>query len=168
MIALEGGDAAMALSSATVSSPSDAVSVTYNGAPGIAAVKITAGTGTPAVSASVTLPAPRTPNTTDWTTFGFDNQRTGSNPSETVLGTLAASQGLHLKWSAKIPGATFADTQPLVATNVLVNGVYHDLVIVGDERGGLTAFNAADGSTSQYDAVPTNARWFAASKVTAL
>lgn len=143
-IALASGDAAMALSSATVSSPADAVSVTYSGAPGIAAVTITAGSGS-SVTASVTLPPPKTRNATDWATFGFDNARTGSNPAETVLGTTAASQGLTLKWSAKIPGATFADTQPLVATNVLAHGVYRDLVIVGDERGGLTAFNAADG-----------------------
>jgi outer membrane protein assembly factor BamB len=154
-ISLSTSDRSMTLSSSSFATPADTVTLTYNGA-GTPAVKITAsapgalGGGTPsstlAATASVTLPAPRTPNSTDWTTFGFDAQRTGNNPSEAALGSSAVSHGLGLKWSVKIPGASYADTQPLVVTNVFVNGVYDDLVIVGDERGGLTAFNAVDGS----------------------
>jgi len=79
-----------------------------------------------AVALAGTAPAAHAGAATDVTTFGYDLQRTGRNPQETVInpgnaGTLA------LQWSAAI-GRPLLMTQPLVATGVAAKGGTRDLV----------------------------------------
>ena len=56
--------------------------------------------GTGALGGGVATPARRA---TDWTTFGYDKQRTGFNPGETALGP-GTSVTLRLGWSARLGG----------------------------------------------------------------
>ncbi len=78
----------------------------------------------------------------DWPMNAYDVQRTGYNPNETVIGTTNVS-GLHELWSQNL-GAV-SNTQPALASNVLVNGVPTDLVYVGTEHGDFAAFDASTG-----------------------
>lgn len=146
-ITLSGTDTSGAarLSATTVSSPSDAVNVVYNGAVIPSVTFSAAASGVvPANVRSAVLPPPKTPHTVDWPTFNIDSQRSGFNASEGTLGRTNAA-GLHQLWSFSLD-APFTDTQPTVATNVLVNGIYIDLVFVGDEHAGFYAINAATGA----------------------
>ncbi len=72
----------------------------------------------------------------DWTTYGYNAQRTDFNPNTTAI-TPASIAHLHLAW--QVPG-NGADTQPLVITNV---GSHKAIVIVGE----YTAMSAYDGVT---------------------
>ena len=84
----------------------------------------------------------------DWPTFAFTESRSGENPSETKL-TPANVAGLHKLWSVTIGTdgtAKAADTQPIVAANVSVNGVPTDIVYAGDEHGYFVAVNANTGA----------------------
>src|SRR5256885_8696064 len=78
-----------------------------------------------------------------WTTYGFDLQRTGYNPSETGIGTGNAAH-LHVRWSANLGDVMIA--QPVVAAGVDVpprgGG---DVLYAGTEHGGLYALDAATG-----------------------
>jgi outer membrane protein assembly factor BamB len=80
---------------------------------------------------------------TAWTTFGFDNARSGVNPCETTL-SVSTAPHLHLLWSAKLTSVSIA--QPTYAPGMLVNGVRHDLVFVADEHGMVQALDAATGA----------------------
>lgn len=88
-------------------------------------------------------PSPVLPAYTDWTTFGDDLTRSNYNPNET---TLSASNvaGLHLVWSANL--GALIDAQPLVATNVPINGSPQTVLYVGAENG---IFYALDANTGQ-------------------
>ena len=84
---------------------------------------------------------------TDWTTFGFDAQRTGYNPSETVLGPGNAG-GLKLAWS--LATGDMILTQPVViGTKVYVGTLAGDLVAV-DRVTGEVAWTRATGSWSLW------------------
>lgn len=87
------------------------------------------------------------PGDIDWPTFGFTSERTGENTSETQL-TPSTVGKLHLVWSHKIGDTStlYADTQPIVAANVSVNGVSLDVVYAGDEHGYFVALNAINGA----------------------
>ncbi|MBV9646256.1 MAG: PQQ-binding-like beta-propeller repeat protein [Candidatus Eremiobacteraeota bacterium] len=89
-------------------------------------------------------PLARTSSKTSWVRYGYDVERTNSNPSETTLNPSNVGN-LKLKWSKKLNGATM--TQPILVTNVLVSGKSIDVVYEGDEAGTLWALNAADGAT---------------------
>ncbi len=80
----------------------------------------------------------------DWSTYGFDAERSGYNPSETTIG-VGNVGGLHVKWSVNLGAVMIA--QPVEATGVLVNGSSKDVVYIGTEHGDFYALNAADGST---------------------
>ena len=69
----------------------------------------------------------------DWTTFGFDNQRTGFSPGETALGATSA-RALQHRWAYDIGGVVNA--QPLYADGV---------VFAGSERGRVAALDAQTG-----------------------
>src|SRR4051794_8164894 len=82
---------------------------------------------------------------TDVTTFGYDLQRTGLNPQETVIGPGNAG-ALAPQWSAAT-GKLILLTQPLVAAGVAAEGGgTRDLVYVGSRRGGLVAVDRATGA----------------------
>lgn len=80
---------------------------------------------------------------TSWRTWGYNRQRTGYNPYETVLST-ATVAGLTEKWAFAM-GAKFVNTQPIVLSGVPVNGTPTQMVYEGDEGGHLFAINAATG-----------------------
>jgi outer membrane protein assembly factor BamB len=78
----------------------------------------------------------------DWTTYAFDNQRTGYNPAETTLGTKNVG-GLKLGWSTDVGGPI--TTQPLVATGVVTASGKKDLVYVGTQDGDAVALDRTTG-----------------------
>src|SRR3954454_17014510 len=78
---------------------------------------------------------------TDWTTYAFDNQRTGRNPAETTLGTMNVG-GLKLHWSTDVGGRI--TPQPLVATGVA--GGTKDLAYVGTTDGYAVALDRTTGA----------------------
>lgn len=135
------------LSTTTVTSPSEIVTLAYTGAT-VAGAKISALTNGVAQNqiTSATL-YPRTTSTIDWNTWGFDDQRTGYNPHETTISSGNASV-LKVKWSAKMPGGVNA--QVMFANNVFTSlvggGSYVDMVYAVDSAANVTALNAANGS----------------------
>ena len=80
---------------------------------------------------------------TDWLMYGFNPQRTGENPFESVL-TPSTVGGLHLLWSFDLGGVTIM--QPVLATGVIVHGSPKDLVYMGAEHGDLYAIDVASGT----------------------
>ena len=80
--------------------------------------------------ALVAVAAPTARAGTDWTTFGFDAQRTGFNPQEKTLGAGNVDK-LKEAWTADLGGPSL--TEPTVATGVLQGG--RDLVYVGTLKG---------------------------------
>lgn len=80
---------------------------------------------------------------TDWLTYGFNLQRTGENPAETVV-TASTVAGLHLLWSFDLGDYTIM--QPVLAAGVNVNGSPVDLVYMGSEHGDFYALNAVTGA----------------------
>lgn len=78
----------------------------------------------------------------DWGTYGFDSQRTGYNPDESVIGVGNAA-GLHTSWSVDLGAVMIA--QPVEAADLVVGGSPKDVVYVGTEHGDFYALNAATG-----------------------
>src|SRR5256885_2275290 len=79
---------------------------------------------------------------TDWPMFGFNLQRTGENPFESIL-TPSTVGRLHLLWSFDLGAVTIM--QPVLAAGVIVNGSRKDLVYMGAEHGDLYAIDVASG-----------------------
>src|SRR5437660_3016752 len=69
---------------------------------------------------------------TDWLMYGFNLQRTGENPFESIL-TPSTVGGLHELWSFDLGAVTIM--QPVLATGVIVHGSPKDLVYMGAEHG---------------------------------
>jgi outer membrane protein assembly factor BamB len=110
---------------------------------------------TAACAAALVLVASAARASTDWTTFGFDKQRTGYNPDETVLGAGNAGS-LRQSWSADVGGPIL--TQPTVATGVALAGGRRDLVYVGTLDGVVVALDRTTGRpvwTRQLASAPT-------------
>src|SRR4051812_26360154 len=105
-----------------------------------------------AAAALVALAAPSARAGTDWTTFGFDAQRTDHNPDETVLGTGNAPK-LKERWTADLGGPSL--TQPTVATSVLLKGVPRDLVYAGTTGGDLVAVDRLTGKQVWRTSLPS-------------
>ena len=80
---------------------------------------------------------------TDWLMYGFNLQRTGENPFESIL-TPSTVPGLHELWSFDLGGVTIM--QPVLATGVIVDGSPKDLVYMGAEHGDLYAIDVALGT----------------------
>src|SRR5437660_4647282 len=80
---------------------------------------------------------------TDWPMYGFNLQRTGENPFESIL-TPSTVRGLHELWSFDLSAVTIM--QPVLATGVIVNGSPKDLVYMGAEHGDLYAIDVASGT----------------------
>ena len=79
----------------------------------------------------------------DWSTFAFDNARSGFNPSESTLG-LGNVASLQLLWSHNLPGGVTA--QPVLASNVNTTAGSTNLLYVGSMDGTFAALNADTGS----------------------
>ena len=106
----------------------------------------------PGSSSATSQPSPfsgptANPADIDWPTWGFVAARSGENTSETIISPATVS-GLHLLWSHKIGDSStlYADTQPIVASNVAMNGANADIVFAGDEHGYFVALNAINGA----------------------
>lgn len=80
----------------------------------------------------------------DWSTYGFDLQRTGSNPSETGIGTGNVGN-LHVLWSVNLGAVMIA--QAVEAAGVLVNNAPTNVIYIGTEHGDFYALDASNGST---------------------
>jgi outer membrane protein assembly factor BamB len=80
---------------------------------------------------------------TDWLMYGFNLQRTGENPFESIL-TPSTVPGLHELWSFDLGAVTIM--QPVMATGVIVDGSPKDLVYMGAEHGDLYAIDVASGT----------------------
>src|SRR5690242_16708855 len=80
---------------------------------------------------------------TDWLTWGFGIDRLSENVSETGVG-VGNVANLHQVWATSLGGNVNA--APVVASGVTVNGNAIDIAYLGDEHGGFTAVNMADGS----------------------
>ena len=89
-------------------------------------------------------PAPPAAPHADWPAFGYDAQRTGHNPNESVLGAEDVG-GLRLRWSFASGAPIVA--QPILAANVAVGGKATDVLYVGNEAGTLWALDARSGAT---------------------
>lgn len=107
-------------------------------------------TATPAPT-STPIATP-TPAFTDWNTFGDTLQRTNYNPNETALSAANASK-LKLAWRTNLGSAITA--QPIVATNITINGVPTTVVYIGTEGGVFYALNATTGATIWSQALGT-------------
>ena len=97
-----------------------------------------------AVSAQGTghaAPRSRT-NTNDWTMWGYDQQRTGFNPNETVLSP-STVPGLQQKWQFSYAATSF--NAPVFASGVVVDDTPTDVIYAGDNSGEFYAVNAATG-----------------------
>jgi outer membrane protein assembly factor BamB len=78
-----------------------------------------------------------------WSTYGYDLQRTGYNPSETTIGVSNASS-LHQVWSVDLGAVMIA--QAVEAAGVSVGATTTDVVYEGTEHGDFYAIDASDGS----------------------
>jgi outer membrane protein assembly factor BamB len=79
----------------------------------------------------------------DWSTFGFDLQRTGFNPLEITIGATNVAN-LHQVWSENLGGPIFG--QPVLATGVVTASGTLDLVYIGTKTGRFVALNATNGA----------------------
>src|SRR6185437_12031327 len=93
------------------------------------------GTATP-------TPSPVIPAYSDWSTFGDGLSRSNCNASETTLSASNASS-LRWLWCANLGAAI--DAEPLVATNVPINGTPATALYVGAENGSFFALDANTG-----------------------
>jgi outer membrane protein assembly factor BamB len=133
------------------SSPSPAVRPSSTPAAGPTGNGPTA-TPSPKPSASAVPTATPSPSPTlaagvrfDWPTYGYNAQRTGESPDTTI--TSANVGSLRLAWSHQSLGNEFnLETQPILATNVLVGGTPHDVLYIGGGSGNVYAFDAQTGT----------------------
>ncbi len=95
----------------------------------------------PATGAGGTKPTPPDQGY-DWSTYGFNLERTGYNDQETTLGTSNVAS-LHQLWSFDLGAVTVG--QPVSASGVLISGSPTDVVYTGTEHGDFYALNANTG-----------------------
>src|ERR1700685_4314969 len=75
------------------------------------------------------------------TTNRYNNDRTGINPSETVLNTTSVSDSTFGKlFSMPVDGQVYA--QPLYLPNVNIGGVVHNVIYTFTENNSIYAFDA--------------------------
>ena len=91
---------------------------------------------------ATSTPTPQPVSYSDWNTFGDNLARWGYNPNETTIGKSNVAN-LHLIWKFNMGSAV--DAQPLVATNVSINGTATTVLYVGAENGTFVALNADTG-----------------------
>ena len=89
----------------------------------------------------------------DWPTWGYDVQRTGFNPKETILSPSTVA-GLHPLWKFRF--AAKSDSAPVLASGVTVGGKSTDLLYAGDRSGAFDAVDAATGKMVWSHSLGTN------------
>jgi outer membrane protein assembly factor BamB len=99
-------------------------------------------TRSPASVSATSSPATPPIANYDWTTFGFDNERSGIDPNEVLL-DVDSAHTLQVAWSTELGGAVTAP--PVVAGDVDVDGESASLVFVGTAAGDFFALDASDG-----------------------
>ncbi len=133
------------LSTTQLTSPGTPVNVLYTGAALPNATFSATVTGsTPAVRTAVLTP--KTESTVDWSTFGFNAQRTSYDPDESVCCTTAP----RAMWT-RVLASKYLTAEPVFANNVWVasipgGGAYVDLLFVADNHADLYALNAQNGA----------------------
>ena len=79
------------------------------------------------------------------TTHHYDNLRTGWNSTETTL-TPGKVGGGSFQLQTQVALDAQVDTQPLLLTNQIINGVTHDVLYVTTENDSVYAMDAASGT----------------------
>jgi outer membrane protein assembly factor BamB len=115
----------------------------------------TAGTtGQGATPSPAPSPTPTPASATDWDTFGFDLERSGYNPNETMVGPNNVGT-LQQVWVYNV-GSTMVH-EPVYAYAVNVNGQPTNIIYAGSAYGAtMYAINASTGATVWSDPVPTS------------
>jgi hypothetical protein len=97
--------------------------------------------GGASVTAYDTITDPPPPSGLNYTTWKYDNGRTGLNAHETTLTAANVnSKTFGLKFTDAVDGQLFA--QPLYLSNVTINGAVHNVVYVATEHDTVYAFDA--------------------------
>lgn len=122
------------LSSTSSISESATLSAASSGFAGIVLLSANS-QGTPAPAASPV----------DWSTFGYDLQRTGYNPNESTITTSNVAT-LHPMWFTLPAVGTQMQGEPALAMNVNVGGSSRNLLYAGATQGVLYAIDADTGS----------------------
>jgi len=113
---------------------------TVPGSPGTCTISAT-DAGNATVQAVDTITAQPPPSKLNYTTWKYDNGRTGLNPNETTLTpSNVNSQSFGLKFTDTVDGQLYA--QPLYLSNVTINGGTHNAVYVATEHDTVYAFDA--------------------------
>jgi outer membrane protein assembly factor BamB len=88
----------------------------------------------------------------DWDSFGFDLQRTGYNPNETVVGVDNVGT-LQKLWSFNVGAKSMRE--PVLASGVMINGQATNVLYAGSSKGAiLYALNADTGAIIWQYAAP--------------
>jgi outer membrane protein assembly factor BamB len=101
-------------------------------------------------TAGVTAPPSPAPAYTDYSTYGDTLSGSQYNPNETTISSSNAGS-LHKIWAVDLGSAVTA--QPVVATNVSINGTPTTVLYVGTEGGVFYALNANTGATIWKDSL---------------
>lgn len=123
------------------------LSASAPGFSGMVLVTSSAGTAppTPLPTPTPTSLPTSTPASTDWSTFGYDLQRTGYNPIEDTIGTSSFGT-LHNVWASPASVGNYLQGQPVVASNVSVGTATPTLLYAGAMSGRFYAFDTATGA----------------------
>ena len=139
-------DGSTANVTSTATWASSATSVATINASGLAAAVATGTTTISATLNSVTGSSSATvtaanPGTTNVTTWHFDNDRDGLNPTETILTPSNVNTTSFAKlFSYQLDGYAYAE--PLLMSNVTINGGTHNVLYVATENDSVYAFDA--------------------------
>jgi hypothetical protein len=97
--------------------------------------------GNATVQAVATITATPPAGTLNYTTWKYDNGRSGLNPNETTLTpSNVNSESFGLKFTDTVDGQLYA--QPLYLSAVTINGATHNVVYVATEHDTVYAFDA--------------------------
>ncbi|MGC1379870.1 MAG: LamG-like jellyroll fold domain-containing protein, partial [Candidatus Baltobacteraceae bacterium] len=111
-------------------------------------------TGQGATPSPAPSPTPTPASATDWDTFGFDLQRSGYNPNETMVGPNNVGS-LQQVWAYNV-GSTMVH-EPVYAYGINVNGQPTSIIYAGSAYGStMYAINAGTGATVWSDRVPSS------------
>jgi outer membrane protein assembly factor BamB len=111
-------------------------------------------TGQGATPSPSPSPTPTPASATDWDTFGYDLQRSGYNPNETMVSPNNVGS-LQRVWAYNV-GSTMVH-EPVYAYAVSVGGQPTNVIYAGSQYGStLYAINASTGATVWSDPVPSS------------
>lgn len=148
-----------ALSSTAPISESAALSAAASGWAGLVLVASGGTQPTP-------TPTPTSRPAIDWSTMGYDAQRTGYNPNETSIGP-GSFGTMHPLWTTLPSVGNFMQGEPAVAANVNVGGVNQTMLYAGGGGGMFYGINADTGAvvwskslgTTAYVCSGVNSTW---------